>query len=70
MQILVAVMMVTFISTMIPRAAVCAERIAEVLDTVVVGGAADARRWCRRGPRARSSCAASSTATPAPSCRC
>jgi ATP-binding cassette, subfamily B, multidrug efflux pump len=33
MQILVAVMMVTFISTMIPRASVCAERIAEVLDT-------------------------------------
>ncbi|HEY0193504.1 MAG TPA: ABC transporter ATP-binding protein [Kofleriaceae bacterium] len=33
MQILVAVMMVSFISVMIPRAAVCAERIAEVLDT-------------------------------------
>jgi len=33
MQILVAVMMVTFLSVMIPRAAVCAERIAEVLDT-------------------------------------
>jgi ATP-binding cassette subfamily B protein len=33
MQILVAVMMVTFVSVMIPRAAVCAERIAEVLDT-------------------------------------
>ncbi len=33
MQILVAVMMVTFISVMIPRAAVCAERITEVLDT-------------------------------------
>ena len=33
MQILVAVMMVTFISVMIPRAAVCAVRIAEVLDT-------------------------------------
>lgn len=33
MQILVAVMLVTFISTMIPRAAVCAVRIAEVLDT-------------------------------------
>jgi ATP-binding cassette subfamily B protein len=34
MVILVAVMMVTFISTQIPRAAVCAGRIAEVLDTV------------------------------------
>ncbi len=33
MQILVAVMLVTFISVMIPRAAVCAERITEVLDT-------------------------------------
>jgi ATP-binding cassette subfamily B multidrug efflux pump len=33
MQILVAVMMVTFISVMIPRAAVCAERISEVLAT-------------------------------------
>jgi ATP-binding cassette subfamily B protein len=33
MQILVAVMMVTFIATMIPRAAVCAVRITEVLDT-------------------------------------
>ncbi len=32
-QILVAVMMVTFISVMIPRAAVCAVRITEVLDT-------------------------------------
>jgi ATP-binding cassette, subfamily B, multidrug efflux pump len=33
MQILVSVMMVTFLSIMIPRAAVCAERIGEVLDT-------------------------------------
>jgi ATP-binding cassette, subfamily B, multidrug efflux pump len=33
MQILVSIMMVTFISTQIPRAAVCAGRIAEVLDT-------------------------------------
>ena len=32
MQILVAVMMATFMSIMIPRAAVCAERIVEVLD--------------------------------------
>jgi ATP-binding cassette subfamily B protein len=34
MQILVGVMMTTFMSIMIPRAAVCAERICEVLDTV------------------------------------
>jgi ATP-binding cassette, subfamily B, multidrug efflux pump len=33
MQILMSVMMATFISIMIPRAAVCAERINEVLDT-------------------------------------
>ncbi len=33
MQILVAVMMVTFLGMMIPRASVCAERIAEVLAT-------------------------------------
>ncbi len=33
MQILVAVMMTTFLSIIIPRAAVCAERIIEVLDT-------------------------------------
>ncbi|WP_173128838.1 ABC transporter ATP-binding protein [Kibdelosporangium persicum] len=32
-QILMSVMMATFISMMIPRAAVCAERILEVLDT-------------------------------------
>ena len=36
-QILLAVMMATFISVMAPRAAVCAERILEVLDTAVVG---------------------------------
>jgi ATP-binding cassette subfamily B protein len=33
MQILMSVMMATFISIMIPRAAVCAERIMEVIDT-------------------------------------
>jgi len=33
MQILVAVMIATFMSVMIPRAAVCADRIVEVLDT-------------------------------------
>jgi ATP-binding cassette subfamily B multidrug efflux pump len=33
LQILMSVMMATFISMMIPRAAVCAERIIEVLDT-------------------------------------
>jgi len=38
MQILVAVMMTTFLSVIIPRAAVCAERILEVLDTVPAVG--------------------------------
>src|SRR5689334_23682487 len=33
LQILMAVMMATFMAIMIPRAAVCAERIGEVLDT-------------------------------------
>jgi ATP-binding cassette subfamily B multidrug efflux pump len=33
MQILMAVMMATFMAIMVPRAAVCAERITEVLDT-------------------------------------
>ena len=33
MQILMAVMMSTFMLTMLPRAAVCADRIVEVLDT-------------------------------------
>ena len=33
MQILMAVMMATFMAVMIPRAAVCADRISEVLDT-------------------------------------
>jgi ATP-binding cassette subfamily B multidrug efflux pump len=33
MQILISVMMATFLATMIPRAAVCADRIMEVLDT-------------------------------------
>ena len=33
MQILMAVMMATFMAVLIPRAAVCADRIAEVLDT-------------------------------------
>ena len=33
MQILMSVMMATFMAIMVPRAAVCAERIGEVLDT-------------------------------------
>jgi len=50
-QILVAVMMTTFLSIMIPRAAVCAERIVEVLDMVpeVAPPAAPAKPAERRG---------------------
>ena len=43
MQILMSVMMATFMAIMIPRAAVCADRIGEVLDTdssVAAAGAA------------------------------
>ena len=36
MQILMSVMMATFMLMMMPRAAVCAERIAEVLDTDII----------------------------------
>ena len=39
MQILMSVMMATFMLVMIPRASVCADRIAEVLDTELVGRA-------------------------------
>ena len=65
-QILMSVMMATFMLMMVPRAAVCADRIAEVLDTETsVVPPADAGH--RRSPaRACSSCAASSSATPAP----
>ena len=66
MQIVMAVMMATFMMMMIPRAAVCAERIMEVLDT--------ARRWRRPATpsptcpsAASSSSTTSSTAIPAPS---
>ena len=44
LQILMAVMMATFMAMMVPRAAVCAERIVEVLDTAHVGRPAGRRR--------------------------
>ena len=64
MQILMSVMMATFMAIMIPRAAVCAERIGEVLDTESSVRAAG--RAGRRGrPRAASwSCATSSSRYP------
>ena len=37
MQILMSIMMATFMLVMIPRAAVCAERLTEVLETDTVG---------------------------------
>ncbi len=70
MQILMSVMMATFMFMMIPRAEVCAERIQEVLDTE-----SSVRAAGRAGHRCRpctacSSCAASSSATRAPRSRC
>ena len=60
MQILMSVMMATFMLMMVPRAAVCAERISEVLDTdsSVVPPADPGHRG--RRARRRSSCATSS----------
>jgi len=51
MQILMAIMMATFMFIMIPRAEVCAERIKEVLDTSssVVPAAEPVRRLSRHG---------------------
>ena len=50
-QILMAVMMGTFVISMAPRASVCAGRISEVLQTENVGRGR--RRPCDRAPRAR-----------------
>ena len=44
MQILMSVMMATFMFMMVPRAEVCAERIEEVLDTESSVGAAGRTR--------------------------
>ena len=70
MQILMAVMMATFMVMMVPRAAVCAERIGEVLDTdsSVVPAAAPGDRAAGAGPS--SSCADVGSSTRAPTSRC
>ena len=70
MQILMAVMMATFMLMMVPRAAVCAERIGEVLDTEssVVPPPTPVTDAADRGPSW--SCAASSSPTRAPRRRC
>ena len=60
MQILMSVMMATFMAMMVPRAAVCAERISEVLDTEPsvraagrAGRASPGDRAARRAARRR-----------------
>ena len=67
MQILMAVMMATFVGVLAPRAAVSADRIGEVLDHDVVGRPAAASGHRRRRARAASSFATSRSTTPAPS---
>ena len=69
-QILFAVLMATIMFVMVPRAAVSAQRIMEVLDTQPTHRRPRASRW-RTWPRpASSSSATSSSATPAPRSRC
>ena len=58
-QILMSVMMATFMAVLWPRAAVCAERINEVLDTPSSVVAADDAGARAAGARQRSSCATS-----------
>ena len=69
-QILMAVMMATFMAILVPRAAVCADRIQEVLDTDVVGRARRRPGHARCRCAARSSCATSASTTRAPRRRC
>ena len=69
---LIAVMMAMFVALMAPRAAVCAERIVEVLDTLPSVAAPEHPCPVPCGRRPRSSCATSGSATPArrsPCCR-
>ena len=71
MQILMSVMMATFMLMMVPRSSVCGDRIVEVLDTdssVVPPADPVAARPARRA--AGSTSTASSTPTPAPRRRC
>ena len=71
MQILMSVMMATFMLMMIPRAAVCGDRIAEVLDTHT--SVPTARRRRSRPTRrcvVTSTSSTSRSPTPAPRSRC
>ncbi len=70
LQILMSVMMATFMFMMVPRAEVCAERIMEVLDTEPRPGPPAAPGHPAGRGTATWSCATRSSATPAPSSRC
>ncbi len=70
LQILMSVMMATFVFMMVPRAEVCAERIVEVLDTDPDLLPPD-RPVARAGPATgTSSCGTRSSAIPGPRSRC
>ena len=69
-QILMSVMMATFMAMMIPRATVSAGRIQEVLDTESSVHAPDRPGRHPAGPGRASSSAGSPSPTPAPSRRC
>jgi ATP-binding cassette subfamily B multidrug efflux pump len=70
LQILMSVMMATFMFMLVPRAEVCAERIVEVLDTEpdIIQPASPVRGLATRG--ATWSCGTSSSAIPARRSRC
>ncbi len=70
MQILISVMMATFMFIMVPRAEVCAERIVEVLDTDSSVGRPGQRRCGPAGCAATWSCGTPSSGTRARSSRC
>ena len=64
MQILMSIMMATFMLVLVPRAAVCAERLTEVLETEPSVVPPTDPVTARRGARAPSSCAASRSSYP------
>ena len=70
MQILMGVMMATFMVVMIPRAAVCADRIGEVLDDRDLGAACRSTASPSCTATAPSSSSTSTSPTRAPSSRC
>ena len=70
MQILMSIMQATFMLVLVPRAAVCAERIGEVLDTDSSVVPADHAGRGRAGSRRPWSCAAPPSPIPGPRRRC